>query len=88
VAALLPQYRGEPSQPSESRVAYDETAIYVFRRMYADPWSVRTNTVYRDAYASDDRMCSAVVSVSAAGGEHHTGLSDCLPDVGEDSAHR
>ena len=88
MAALLPQYRGEPSQPSESRVAYDETAIYVFRRMYADPWSVRTNTVYRDAYASDDRMCSAVVSVSAAGGEHHTGLSDCLPDVGEDSAHR
>ncbi|KPK07291.1 MAG: hypothetical protein AMS20_03060 [Gemmatimonas sp. SG8_28] len=60
MAALLPQYRGEPSQPSEIRVAY----------------------------TSDDLMCSAVVSVSAAGGEHHTELSDCLPDVGEDSAHR
>jgi hypothetical protein len=56
-----PQYRGEPSQRTEIRVAYDDEYIYVSGRMYvSDPRSVRANTLYRDDFASDDLMSIAL----------------------------
>ncbi len=58
---LMPQYRGELTERTEIRVAYDDEYLYVSGRMYdSDPDGVRANTVYRDAFAGDDLFSIAL----------------------------
>jgi len=75
---FAPQYRGEPSEPSEIRVAYDDSHVYVSGRLYADPSSVRANTVYRDAYASDDLMCVVLDTYN----DYQTAVWNCVNPAG------
>lgn len=52
-----PQYRGEATERTEIRVAYDATYLYVSGRLYdSRPAAIRTNTLYRDAYSGDDLL--------------------------------
>jgi hypothetical protein len=52
-----PQYRAAPTERTEIRVAYDDAYLYVSGRFYdSSPRSVRTNTLYRDAYSGDDLL--------------------------------
>ncbi len=74
-----PQYRGEPSQPTEIRVAYDDEFLYVSGRMYdSDPQSVRGNTMYRDAFASDDLMSIALDTYN----DYQTAVWFCVNPAG------
>lgn len=47
---------GQPiTERTEIRVAYDDTHLYLGARMYdSEPQSIRTNTLYRDAFSGDD----------------------------------
>jgi hypothetical protein len=57
LTVFSPQYRGEATERTEIRVAYDATHLYVSGRLYdTSPGSVRTNTLYRDAYSGDDLL--------------------------------
>ena len=52
-----PVYKGEITELSEIRIAYDDTYIYVSGRLYThDPGNIRTNTLYRDQYSGDDLL--------------------------------
>lgn len=75
---FAPQYRGEPSEPTEIRVAYDDSYVYVSGRMYAKPGSVRANTVYRDAFASDDLMCIVLDTYN----DYQTAVWNCVNPAG------
>jgi hypothetical protein len=62
VAALpltmyLPVFRGQPSQRSEIRVAYDDQYFYVGGWFYdTDPKGIRINSLYRDRWNGDDAL--------------------------------
>ena len=50
-----PVYRGDASERTEIRVAYDDDYVYVAGRLYdSDPSGVRGNSLYRDRYSGDD----------------------------------
>jgi hypothetical protein len=53
----LPVFRGEPTQRSEIRVAYDEHHFYVGGWFYdTDPTAIRINSLYRDRWIGDDAL--------------------------------
>ncbi len=61
LTVLTPQYRAEPSERTEIRVAYDDTHLYMSGRMYdSEPGSLRANSLYRDAFAGDDLLSIAL----------------------------
>lgn len=50
-----PVYRGEMTQRTEIRVAYDDEYLWVSGKMYeSDPANIRANTLTRDRSSSDD----------------------------------
>jgi hypothetical protein len=50
-----PTFRGELTERSDVRLAYDDEYLYVGARMYdTDPAGIRANTFYRDQYSGDD----------------------------------
>src|SRR3984893_6938869 len=52
-----PVFRGEPTQRSEIRVAYDEHYFYVGGWFYdSDPKGIRINSLYRDRWNGDDAL--------------------------------
>jgi hypothetical protein len=61
ITVITPQYRAEPTERTEIRVAYDDTYLYMSGRLFdSDPSSVRANSLYRDAFAGDDLLCIAM----------------------------
>jgi len=53
----LPVFRGEPTQRSEMRVAYDDQYFYAGGWFYdSDPKAIRINSLYRDRWAGDDAL--------------------------------
>ena len=53
----LPVFRGEPTQRSEIRVAYDENYLYAGGWFYdSEPRSIRINSLYRDRWNGDDAL--------------------------------
>jgi hypothetical protein len=53
----LPVFRGEPTQRSEIRVAYDEHYFYAGGWFYdSDPKAIRINSLYRDRWNGDDAL--------------------------------
>ena len=53
----LPVFRGEPTQRSEIRVAYDEQYFYAGGWFYdSDPKAIRINSLYRDRWNGDDAL--------------------------------
>ena len=52
-----PVFRGEPTQRSEIRVAYDDHALYVAGWFYdSEPNAIRVNSLYRDRWNGDDAL--------------------------------
>jgi hypothetical protein len=50
-----PVHRGEMSERTEIRVAYDDEYIYISGRLYdSEPDKIVANTMYRDRYAGDE----------------------------------
>ena len=53
----LPVFRGEPTQRSEIRVAYDQHHFYAGGWFYdRDPSAIRINSLYRDRWNGDDAL--------------------------------
>jgi hypothetical protein len=53
----LPVFRGEPTQRSEIRAAYDEHYLYIGGWFYdSDPKGIRINSLYRDRFSGDDTL--------------------------------
>ena len=53
----LPVFRGEPTQRSEIRAAYDEDYLYIGGWFYdSDPKGIRINSLYRDRFSGDDTL--------------------------------
>jgi hypothetical protein len=53
----LPVFRGEPTQRTEIRVAYDDEYFYVGGWFYdTDPSGIRVNSLYRDRWNGDDAL--------------------------------
>lgn len=51
----VPVFRGEMTERTEIRVAYDDDYLYVAGRMFdSDPDGIRANSLYRDRYSGDD----------------------------------
>ncbi|MEO5894276.1 MAG: carbohydrate binding family 9 domain-containing protein [Vicinamibacterales bacterium] len=52
-----PVFRGQPTQRTEIRVAYDSDNLYVGGRFYdTDPSGIRVNSLYRDRWNGDDAL--------------------------------
>ncbi len=52
-----PTFRGEMTERTELRVAYDDQYFYVSGRMYdSDPAGIRANTFNRDSFSGDDQL--------------------------------
>ena len=52
-----PTYKGEPTERTEIRVAYDKDYFYCSARCYdTDPSGVRVNSLYRDRSSKDDKF--------------------------------
>ena len=52
-----PTYKGEPTETTEIRVAYDKEYLYCSARCYdADPSGIRVNSLYRDRSNKDDKF--------------------------------
>ena len=52
-----PTYKGEPTERTEIRIAYDEDYFYCSARCYdTDPSGVRVNSLYRDRSSKDDKF--------------------------------
>lgn len=52
-----PTFRGEPTQRTEIRVAYDDDAFYAAGWFYDDdPSGIRINSLYRDRWSGDDAL--------------------------------
>lgn len=50
-----PVYRGEVTEENEIYLAYDDSYIYLAARLYhEDTGDIRSNSLYRDEYSSDD----------------------------------
>lgn len=57
VTMLYPTYRGEMTERTEIRVAYDEEYLYASIRAYHDnPDNIRANTYVRDRWGEDDEF--------------------------------
>jgi len=55
VTMLWPSFRGEMTEETEIRIAYDDEALYASGRFLdGDPDGVRANSFYRDRWAGDD----------------------------------
>ncbi len=53
----VPTFRGELTERTEIRIAYDDNYLYVSGRMYdSDPDAVRVNNMYRDWLTGDDHF--------------------------------
>lgn len=53
----LPVFRGEPTQKTELRVAYDDENFYAAGWFYdTDPSGIRINSLYRDRWNGDDAL--------------------------------
>ena len=51
-----PTYKGEPTEKTEIRVAYDQDYFYYSARCYdSDPSGIRVNSLYRDRSSKDDK---------------------------------
>ncbi len=56
-----PVYRGEMSEKTVIKVAYDRHHIYVAGKMYhEDPDDIRVNSLYRDGYSEDDTFAIVI----------------------------
>jgi hypothetical protein len=52
-----PVFRGQPTQRTEIRVAYDDENLYVAARCYdTQPSGIRINSLYRDRWNGDDAL--------------------------------
>ena len=52
-----PTYRGEPTEKTEVRVAYDKDYLYCSARCYdTNPSEIRVNSLYRDRSSKDDKF--------------------------------
>jgi hypothetical protein len=52
-----PVFRGQPTQRTEIRVAYDDEHVYVGGWFYdTDPAGIRVNSLYRDRWNGDDAL--------------------------------
>ena len=52
-----PVFRGQPTQRTEIRVAYDSENLYVAGRFYdTEPSGIRINSLYRDRWNGDDAL--------------------------------
>ncbi|RKU20925.1 hypothetical protein C6503_05435 [Candidatus Poribacteria bacterium] len=52
-----PTYKGEPTESTEIRIAYDKDYLYCSARCYdTDPSGVRVNSLYRDRSSKDDKF--------------------------------
>ena len=52
-----PIYKGEPTERTEVRIAYDEDYLYCSARCYdTDPSGIRVNSLYRDRSSKDDKF--------------------------------
>ena len=52
-----PTYRGEPTEKTEVRVAYDKDYFYCSARCYdTEPSGIRVNSLYRDRSSKDDKF--------------------------------
>ncbi|HEX6974748.1 MAG TPA: DUF5916 domain-containing protein, partial [Vicinamibacterales bacterium] len=57
VTMYAPVFRGEPTQRTEIRVAYDDEFFYVAGRFYdTNPAGIRINSLYRDRWNGDDTL--------------------------------
>jgi hypothetical protein len=53
----VPAFRGQLTERTEIRIAYDEEYLYVSGRMYdSEPDGIRVNTMYRDRLSGDDHF--------------------------------
>jgi hypothetical protein len=60
---FTPFFGGELTEPTEIRIGYDDTYLYVSGRMFdSDPGGIRTNTFVRDAYSGDDLLSVVIDS--------------------------
>lgn len=51
----MPVYRGDITEKTEIYLTYDETYVYIAGRLYhRDTDDIRSNSLYRDQYSSDD----------------------------------
>ena len=52
-----PTYKGEPTERTEVRIAYDKDYLYCSARCYdTDPAGIRVNSLYRDRSSKDDKF--------------------------------
>ena len=52
-----PIYKGEPTERTEIRIAYDKDYLYCSARCYdMDPSGIRVNSLYRDRSSKDDKF--------------------------------
>ena len=52
-----PIYKGEPTERTEVRIAYDKDYLYCSARCYdTDPAGIRVNSLYRDRSSKDDKF--------------------------------
>ena len=52
-----PIYKGEPTERTEVRIAYDKDYLYCSARCYdTDPSGIRVNSLYRDRSSKDDKF--------------------------------
>jgi hypothetical protein len=52
-----PVFKGQPTQKTEIRVAYDDDSLYVAGWFYdTDPSGIRVNSLYRDRWNGDDAL--------------------------------
>ncbi len=57
VTMYTPTFRGELSERTEIRVAYDDEYLYVAGRFFdSDPSGIRVNSLYRDRWSGDDQF--------------------------------
>lgn len=57
VSMLYPTYRGDMTEKTEIRVAYDREYLYAsIRAYYDDPGKIRANTFVRDRWGEDDEF--------------------------------
>ncbi len=57
VIMYKPTYRGEPTEKTEIRVAYDRDYLYCSAQCYdTNPSKVRVNSLYRDRSSKDDKF--------------------------------
>ncbi len=57
----LPTFRGEHSERTEIRIAYDENYLYASGRFYdSEPNMIHTHSLYRDRTNNDDTFCLVV----------------------------